>query len=102
MSIPTWSAGLCGCFEDFETTLKVFFCAPIFLSLAKSEWDGTNCCLNFLCANAIGLRHQVRTIYAIEGNCCADILIGYFCFCCSAIQVMRTMKTNGPIHKAMN
>lgn len=102
ININEWNGGLFSCFDDFETCLKSFICAPVFLAMEKSEWDGTNCCFNLFCMNPFDTRHQVRTVYGIGGNCIYDIMAVICCPFCAYAQVMRTMRSHGPIGRRIS
>jgi len=40
-------------------------------------------------------RMAFRSKYKIPGNCCTDLLVSYFCNCCSSLQMYRHMKRSG-------
>lgn len=49
----------------------------------------------YLCVAFTWARASVRRRYSIGGHCCVDCLLGWWCTCCSALQMYRHMKRSG-------
>lgn len=90
----------------FVTVVWLIFSLTNFVSklldddTANVEIQGLILSLNFA-ATVVMLfivtrtRTAMRERYNIEGNCLADCLLGWFCMCCSALQMYRHMKRSG-------
>mmetsp|Transcript_76060 Transcript_76060/g.204083 ORF Transcript_76060/g.204083 Transcript_76060/m.204083 type:complete len:165 (+) Transcript_76060:39-533(+) len=102
MSNP-WKSGLCSCCTLPGGTEACFLglcCTSVLYGLAVEKLARPHECVvggTFvgaflvhascgLCATCVA-RGAFREKYGIEGNCCTDCLIAYFCDCCAVIQV---------------
>ena len=89
-----WSITLCapGACTD---CMYAYCCTPCALAQARTNLDGTSCCLNFLLGNAISMRWMIRTAYGIQGDECSDCFTTLCCPCCVVNQMYQTTKTLG-------
>lgn len=99
-----WKNGLFGCFGDIKTCVITYF-VPCYVFGKNAEKVGAGSCI--ACALALyvpGLniwavtkvRGLIREKRGIEGSCCNDLLIWWFCGLCALIQEATEVEWDVP------
>ena len=88
--------GICSC-EFGGKCFLAFLCPQIVSSLARSEYDGSNCCFNCFCLQPCYVRNVIREGYGIDGGCCGDMCISTLLPWCTAHQMQKEVAASGPI-----
>lgn len=70
-------------------------CTRCAMAQARTEMDGSSCCLNFTLLNPVVLRWLARSAYGISGSAWDDCCLGTFCSCCVVNQVAQTIRKRG-------
>ena len=93
MADNKWTYSLFGCFADFRVCLCSYF-LPCYVAGKNAEAVGESCLiqgvfflipiLHVFCPAQI--RGLIRGQKGIPGTFCADIIISFFCPCCSLAQ----------------
>ncbi|CAN0159320.1 unnamed protein product [Phaeothamnion confervicola] len=95
--------GICSCFENCTSCCCAFICPACAMAQARADFDGSNCCFNyvsiFLCFTSCMLRSIVRDGYNIEGSCWGDICWPICLPCCSAAQLLNEVRERGKVTK---
>lgn len=100
--------GLFGCFDNCGVCIMAYFC-PCLVFGKTAEKVGESCCMCgaalFLpIANIIALlkiRRLVRESHGIEGSCCNDLLMWWFCGLCTLVQLAQEMDEGSPGEQAI-
>jgi len=95
---------ICDCCGNCSVCLLSCCCAPIVLGQTASKSDCGNCfcvcCFSFMlppvsCCILQCVRTEIRAKKRIGGNCCADLLLSWCCFCPTLIQSAREVDALG-------
>jgi len=94
--LQQWQTGLCDLCSDGVGGCLYAFCFPHFaFASARTAYDGSNCCLNFCCGSPVLLYNIIREGYHIEGTCCCDLCIVYWCLPCAAVRMKGEVNKRG-------
>uniref|UniRef100_A0A7S2V1M3 Uncharacterized protein n=1 Tax=Fibrocapsa japonica TaxID=94617 RepID=A0A7S2V1M3_9STRA len=74
-------------------------CPSCAIAQARTDFDGSDCCFNFLCFTPCLARSVIREGYNIEGSCIMDILCPWLCVECVACQLMNEVSDRGKVTK---
>jgi hypothetical protein len=82
------------------STCMYAYCCPgmvVIISSSRSQLDGSEWCLNFLCLSPCAYRWMVRSAYGIGdvSSCGDDCMYSTCCSCCVANQLYQTTKAYG-------
>jgi len=91
--------GLFGCFDNCGLCVFSYFC-PCIVFGRTAEKVGESC---FLCGAALfvpildcyallSIRSKVREARGIEGSCCNDLVMWWFCGLCTLVQLAQEME----------
>lgn len=71
------------------------------MASARTNYDGSGCCFNFLCGTPAMLHNVIREGYGIEGSCMGDICVTLFCTPCAINRAAQEVKLRGPVRQQM-
>jgi len=94
---PHFKHGLFSCCSaGFGHCIYAFLFPQCSQASARADFDSSNCFFNCLCLNHIATYNIIREGYAIEGDCCTDILVGACCPCCAVVRIQSEVEARGP------
>merc|ERR1712146_413195 len=94
-----WHHGICDCCHSAGRCVYGFLCPQCANASAASEYDDSNWCFNCLLKHPCVTRSIIREgQYNIEGDCCGDMCVPFWCYCCSVVQHMNEVKHRGCVN----
>jgi len=93
-----WNNGLFNCMNNTGNCCYGCLCPHCAIATARSNFDGSNCCFNFMCITPALTRNVIREGYGLEGGCCFDILVTCCFPSCAACQLLNEVESRGPVN----
>jgi hypothetical protein len=96
---PKWGTrmGDCDPPATCEQWMLSCFCTQCAAAKGKTEFDGSNMCVNILCWNPVGSQSWMRRGYGIDGTCGDDLMCGLFCAPCNTRRALTESSIRGKV-----
>jgi len=102
-----WKYSFFSCCDEMSLCWQAAFCCgkvqrSIGASLGPDAFNRKESCIKcpcVFCLTTCMRRQQIRQIFDIDGNCCLDCVLAFWCNCCALVQIKRQVRDRKEIKK---